>query len=253
MRRVYLETKSVKPNLWVSAATIVYNTAPKNVAEFEQTRTYSEVLQDWVDWMQQGVLDLNLPMNYKRQTSSEQAAQLEGWARFAAATRGKGVVANGTAIYLNTIPDSLKQIAIGGRVSGVSGWVGYSYRTPDVSTFGGKKSTVTAQRELQQALTGSATAPFAGAASWGRPGTRNLSGILGRVIKNGLGVSNAMLEIIGSDGSSVLVRSDANGYYGLPNLPLGAVSVNLLEGDAVIASLEAQATLGRVAVLPDLE
>lgn len=253
VRRVYLETKSVKPNLWVSAATIVYNTAPKNIAEFEKTRTYAEVLQDWVGWMQQGVLDLNLPMNYKRQTSSDQAAQLGGWARFAAATRGKGVVANGTAIYLNTIPDSLKQIAIGGSVGGISGWVGYSYRTPDVSTFGGKKSTATAQLELQRALTGSASAPFASAAGWGRPGTQNLSGILGRVTSNGLGLSNAMLEVIGSDGSSVLVRSDANGYYGLPNVPLGAVTVNLLEGDAVIAWLEGEATLGRVAVLPDLE
>ena len=253
VRRVYLETKAAKPNLWVSAATIVYNTAPKTVAEFEQTRTYSEVLQDWVGWMQAGYLDLNLPMNYKRQTSAEQVAQLEGWAWFAAATRGKGVVANGTAIYLNTIPDSLKQIAIGGRVSGVSGWVGYSYRTPDVSTFGGKKSSATAQLELQRALTGSASAPFASVAGWGRPGTQNLSGILGRVTKNEQAVSNAMLEIIGSDGSSVLVRSDANGYYGLPNLPLGAVTVNLLEGDTVIASQIGEATLGRVALLPDLE
>ena len=253
VRRVYLETKSAKPNLWVSAATIVYNTAPKSVAEFERTRTYAEVLQDWVGWMQQGIVDLNLPMNYKRQPSSEQVAQLEGWARFAAATRGKGVVANGTALYLNTIPDSLKQIAIGEKVSGVSGWVGYSYRTPDVSTFGGKKSMAVAQLELQRALTGSANAPFASAAGWGRPGTQNLSGILGRVTKNGLGVSNAMLEVIGSDGSSVLAQSDANGFYGLPNLPLGAVTVNLLEGDAVIASQIGEATLGRVAVLPDLE
>lgn len=253
VQRVYLETKSVKPNLWVSAATIVYNTAPKNVAKFEQTRTYSEVLQDWAGWMQAGVLDLNLPMNYKRETSAEQAAQLSGWARFAVATRGKGVVANGVAIYLNTIPDSLKQLARGNNIAGVSGWVGYSYRTPDVSTFGGKKSTAVAQLELQRALTGSATAPFASAASWGRPGTQNLSGILGRVFRNGLGASNAMLEVIGSDGSSVLVRSDANGYYGLPNLPLGAFTVNLLEGDTVVESLEGEATLGRVAVLPDLE
>lgn len=253
VRRVYLETKAVKPNLWVSAATIVYNTAPKDRAEFEKTRTYSEVLQDWAGWMQAGIVDLNLPMNYKRETSPEQAAQFSGWARFASATRGKGVVANGVAIYLNTIPDSLKQLARGNSVAGISGWVGYSYRTPDVSTFGGKKTMLVAQLELQRALTGSATAPFASAASWGRPGTQNLSGILGRVTKNGLGVSNAALEVIGSDGSSVLIRSDANGYYGLPNLPLGAVTVNLLEGDVVIDSQIGEATLGRVAVLPDLE
>lgn len=253
VRRVYLETKAAKPNLWVSAATIVYNTAPRDVAEFEQTRTYREVLQDWVGWMQAGNLDLNLPMNYKRETSAEQVAQLSGWARFASTTRGKGIVANGVALYLNTIPNSLKQLARGNSIAGISGWVGYSYRTPDVSTFGGKKSMSVAQLELQRALTGSSTAPFAGAASWGRPGTQNLSGILGRVTKNGLGASNAALEVIGSDGSSVLVRSDANGYYGLPNLPLGAVTVNMLEGDAVIASQIGEATLGRVAVLPDLE
>jgi uncharacterized lipoprotein YddW (UPF0748 family) len=253
VRRVYLETKAVKPNLWVSAATIVYKTAPRTLEEFRRTRTYAEVLQDWVSWMQGGILDLNLPMNYKRETNPEQVQEFNGWARFAVTQRAKATVAIGTAIYLNTLPDSLKQLARGNNIPGVSGWVGYSYRTPDVDTFAGKKTTPAAQAQLLRAFTTAPNAPFSNDAGWGRPDTGNLSGIIGRVVKNGSGASNIQLEVSGSDGSSVSLRSDSNGYYGLPNLPVGATRVSVVASDAVSRPLEATAVLGRVVTLPDFD
>jgi uncharacterized lipoprotein YddW (UPF0748 family) len=253
VRRVYLETKAVKPQLWVSAATIVYNTAPRTVEEFRSRRTYAEVLQDWVGWMSEGILDLNLPMNYKRETNAEQAQEFTGWANFAAATRAKGTVGVGAAIYLNSIPDSLKQYARGVAVNGVSGWVGYSYRTPDAETLAERKTSAVAQREWQQAFSRNANAPFSSEAVWGRPDTQKLSGVLGRVLRGDAGVSNVAVELRGADGSSILVRTDANGYYGAPNLPVGRITVSALQNDAVSASLEATAVLGRVIVLPTLE
>ncbi len=257
VRRVYLETKAVKPNLWVSAATIVYKAAPRTVDEFHTRRTYNEVLQDWVSWMDAGILDLNLPMNYKRETNPEQVQEFNGWAKFAADNKGKGTVAVGTAIYLNSLPDSLKQYARGTAVRGVSGWVGYSYRTPDSETFAGTKTTLTAQRDLLRLFTGAANAPFAAEASWGHPPTGNLSGILGRVTRAGAGVSNAELELQSADGSGVLVRSDANGYYGAPNLPVGRLTVNALRREAgavkTMQSLTTETVLGRVVTLPDMQ
>jgi uncharacterized lipoprotein YddW (UPF0748 family) len=252
VRRVYLETKALKPHLWVSAATIVYKAAPRTVEEFRTRRTYAEVLQDWVSWMQSGVLDLNLPMNYKRETVPEQVQEFGGWTNFAVATRGAGSVGVGTAIYLNSLPDSLKQYARGVAVRGVSGWVGYSYRTPDAETFAGRKSTPTAQRELLRVFAGTPTAPFAGEAVWGRPDAQQLSGVIGRVTRDGAGLANASVELRGEDGSSILVRSDANGFYGAPNLPVGVVTVSALQNDAVAANLETETTLGRVVSVPDL-
>jgi uncharacterized lipoprotein YddW (UPF0748 family) len=253
VRRVYLETKAAKPNLWVSAATIVYKTAPTTLDEWQRTRTYAEVLQDWVGWQAAGVLDLNLPMNYKRENNPEQQAEFGGWARFAAAQRAKGVLGVGAAVYLNTLSDSLKQYARAVSIPGVSGWVGYSYRTPDADTFAGKKTTPVAQQDLLRAFALNQNAPFAQAATWGRPNAQNLSGVIGRVTRGGVGASNANVQLSGADGSSVLVKTDSNGYYGVPSLPVGRVGVAVIVGDAQSRALEVMVATGRVLRAPDLE
>ncbi len=252
VRRVYLETKAVKPSVWVSAATIVYKAGPRTLDEWRRTRTYSEVLQDWVGWLQAGVLDLNLPMNYKRENNPEQQAEYGAWARFAAQQRAKGVLGIGAAVYLNSLSDSLKQYARAISVPGVSGWVGYSYRTPDADTFAGKKAIPAAQQDLLRAFTLDRNAPFSSPAVWGRPNPQALSGAIGRVTRGGVGVSNVAVELAGANGSSVMVRSDANGYYGAPSLPVGALRASALENDAVAGSLEAQVSAGRVVSLPEL-
>ncbi len=252
VRRIYLEAKIRKPKLWVSAATITYRTAPRNLEEFKRTRTYSEVLQNWAGWTAEGILDLNIPMNYKREYDPAQKLEFDGWNAFAVQTKESALVATGAGLFVNSLADSRKQYARALATGGISGWVAYSYRTADLDVLNAKKSEEKGKLDFQKAFASLFSSPVV----WGTPDTNKLSGILGRVVKNGEAVSNAELEIRSADGSSILLRSDANGYYGSPRLPEGKLSVALLERSAgsvgVSSSMDVNVVRGSVLRLPDL-
>ena len=253
VRRIYLEAKVRKPNLWVSAATITYRSAPRNLEEFQKTRTYSEVLQDWAGWTAAGILDLNIPMNYKREFDAAQAKEFDGWNNFAVQTKETALVATGAGIFLNSLKDSQKQYARALATAGISGWIGYSYRTADLDVLNAKKTENNGKLDFAKAFGGL----FASPVVWGQPDASKLAGILGRVMQNGAPVSRAELELRAADGSSIVVYSDANGYYGTPRLPEGKLSIGLLTRDAnsvkIPISLEVVVTRGTVQRVTDFQ
>jgi uncharacterized lipoprotein YddW (UPF0748 family) len=252
VRRVYLEAKIRKPKLWVSAATITYRAAPRTVEEFRRTRTYGEVLQDWAGWTQSGILDLNIPMNYKREYDPIQKLEFDGWNAFAASTRENALVATGAGIFVNSLPDSSKQYSRALATKGIAGWVGYSYRTADLDVLNTKKTESKGKQDFAAAF----AKLFSSRPMWGTPDPKHLSGILGRVVKNGVGVAAAELEVRAADGSSVVLFSDGNGYFGSPKLPVGQVTVALLSRSAssvaVSSSLDMVVQQGVVQRLPDI-
>ena len=139
VRKVYVETYAIKPHVAISADTITYGYGPASQGGWENTRTYREVLQNWRAWMEEGILDLNIPMNYKREhfttePNNQRRMYLE-WNEFARDHKYGRQVAIGTAIYLNMTANSVTQVrkALTPNANGNSaiGWVGYSYRTPD--------------------------------------------------------------------------------------------------------------------------
>ena len=251
VKRVYLSVKAIRPSLWVSAATITYKEAPTSLEDFSKTRTYSEVLQDWATWMQTGILDLNIPMNYKREAVKGQSAWFDGWNRFAVQTKGFGSVAVGTGIFINSLEESLNQLKRAFGVPGVLGWVGYSYRTPDQATFDGRKNGAKAFEELTAKLT-SKSAAFASNSAWGTAPLENLAGLIGRVTKNGLGVANQTVVLEDANGKQTQVITDSGGYYGLPNISnLGLeVGVIKLQTNGIEDQLEISAQ--KISVAPDL-
>jgi len=167
VRKVYVETYAIKPQLAISADTITYGYGPVSVpGGWEGTRTYREVLQDWRGWMEEGILDLNIPMNYKREhfttEPNNQRRMYEEWNEYARDHQYARDVAIGTASYLNFVASSVTQVrkALTPNVNGNSaiGWVGYSYRSPDclsVAPFCGtpSRSTDESRAELTRALT----------------------------------------------------------------------------------------------------
>ena len=166
VRKVYVEAMAIKPHLVISADTITYGYGPATQGGWENSRTYREVLQDWRAWMQEGILDLNIPMNYKREhfttePNNQRRMYLE-WNEFARDHQYGRQVAIGAAIYLNFVANSVTQVrkALTPNANGNSavGWVGYSYRSPDclsVAPFCGSpsRSTDASRAELTRALT----------------------------------------------------------------------------------------------------
>ena len=147
VRRVYVESYAIKPHVRVSADTITYGDGPDQVGGWEASRPYREVLQDWRAWMEEGTLDLNIPMNYKREhcdgtvphprcfQGSDQRSWYEHWNEYTKDHQYARQAAIGSAVYLNYVQNSVSQIrkALAPSSAGNSaiGWVGYSYRVPD--------------------------------------------------------------------------------------------------------------------------
>src|SRR5437870_1072094 len=83
VRRVYLESTAIKPQVRVSADVITYGYGPQTTGSFENTRAYAEQLQDWRGWLREGILDTAMLMNYKRDSLANQHQMYEEWNEFA--------------------------------------------------------------------------------------------------------------------------------------------------------------------------
>lgn len=168
VRRVYLESHAIKPEIVISADTITYGDGPEQLGGWEQSRPYRETLQDWRAWMEEGILDLNIPMNYKREFCTgetipgcfggfSQQAWYMNWNEFIKDHAYDRHVAVGSALYLNSIKDSVIQVrkALADSAAGnpSHGWVGYSYRNPDSLATTGQRPGDESRAELTRALT----------------------------------------------------------------------------------------------------
>ncbi|WP_019010585.1 glycoside hydrolase family 10 protein [Deinococcus aquatilis] len=229
VRRIALEVKGVRSNLWVTAATITYLQPPRagDLVSFRRTRTYNDVLQDWPTWMHDGLIDLNVLMNYKRDGVADQAAWFDGWNTFAATMRpradgGQAELAVGTALYLNS-PAVIASQAARAVNSGL-GWVGYSYRTPNVEVYGGKATTAQGLDVIRALLTAPGAALNVPARWTANPPTTR--GLLGRVTGAPV-LGNRVVEAL--QGGEVVARSltDGSGYYGFAALPAGSTEIRV--------------------------
>jgi uncharacterized lipoprotein YddW (UPF0748 family) len=129
VRKVYLSALALKPQVKISAATITWAPGITSDTQWSSTAAYSSVLQDWRAWMQEGILDINMPMAYFRQHTH--AEDWSEWTGFAKDHRYRRHVAIGAGIYLNYLSNVVAQLrsvrsatAKGNKADGV---VGFSY------------------------------------------------------------------------------------------------------------------------------
>lgn len=156
VRRIYVDTYAIRPDVRISVDTIVYGYGPQSTGGWTNTRTYRELLQDWVGWMREGIVDLNIPMNYKRDAQGDQRRMFQEWSDFTKEQQYGRAAAIGTALYLNDIAGSVRQVRTSlepaaGRTS--AGWVGYSWRNPDDAAAASTRSGDASRAELDRALT----------------------------------------------------------------------------------------------------
>ncbi len=237
VRKVYIESFAIRPSVRVSADTITYGNGPQTQGGWQNTRAFVEQLQDWDAWMREGILDLNIPMNYKRdQTSpSDQRRMYQEWSDFAKDSQYARQSAVGSAPYLNDIAATVRQVRTAVALSSAgnysAGWVGYSYRTPDSLTDAGARSSAASRAELERALTQPSSydpltpAIFASTANvppmtWKtHPTTGHVRGIA----RNSDGVVLAQAQVLlFSVSSGAIVRSaktDGSGWFAFVDLP----------------------------------
>ena len=270
VRKVYIESYAIRPSVRVSADTITYGNGPQTQGGWQNTRAYYEQLQDWDAWMREGILDLNIPMNYKRDqtTPSDQRRMYQEWSDFAKDDQYGRHVAIGSAPYLNDIAATVRQVrtAVAPSTAGNygAGWVGYSYRTPDAMTDAGTRSGASSRAELERALTqvssyDTLTPPiFASTANvppmtWKtQPTTGHLRGIA--VSSDGTVLAQTQVLLFAA-ASGAIVRSaktDGKGWFAFVDLPsnnyrVDAAGESLGSADVITGRLT---TLGQVAPSP---
>ncbi|NDL58169.1 family 10 glycosylhydrolase [Phytoactinopolyspora mesophila] len=239
VRKIYLGMWEVDPSARLTMDAITYGFGPQSVGGWEQTRTYAEVLQDWKGWLEEGIMDTVVAMNYKRQWMPDQAQMFTEWNEVLADWQGERQSVSGPALYLNEIEDSLEQVheLLTPTEAGntVVGWSGYSYANASLTAAGSSDQAVkNAERDaLTEALTEGPDAPFADPATvpsmpWkDAPEDGHITGALVTRSGEALDQVEVRLRPLTGGGERLTRTTDGSGWFGFAHVPDGRYLVQI--------------------------
>lgn len=115
--------KAANPRIQISASTICYG---KYSNDWEKTDAYGDVLQDWYQWMREGWIDINIPMNYRSEKDPAAAQSFRNWVNGSEQWNGGRLVYQGIYCASNSVDDVLKQ-ADAARKAGQEGFVLFAF------------------------------------------------------------------------------------------------------------------------------
>jgi uncharacterized lipoprotein YddW (UPF0748 family) len=206
VRKTYVRIKAIKPHVRVSVAATTWGTYP---GDFTQASPYWQVYQDWRGWMEEGILDMNCPMNYKRENVANQAADYRLWMDFAGSAKYGRHCLTGQAAYLHSISDSITQLSVACNHPTLDGTVIFSYATTNKD---GLPQDDFFQAVKDQLFTSPVAVPDA---PWLSAPTE---GILSGTVKDGsIPVDGALVNLSGTVEKSL--ATDGTGFYALLRLP----------------------------------
>jgi uncharacterized lipoprotein YddW (UPF0748 family) len=219
VRKVYLNAWATKPNVRVSASLICYDPAPTlSPSSWLTSAPYSRVLQDWRGWLEEGILDLGCPMNYKTSNTS-----FTDWTSFIRERQYNRASAIGMGWYLNPVSNTITQIGIARQAStgGLKavGVLGYSYAVPN-------SQGVSQSSTWSQLVSG----PFPTTVSvpsmpW-KTSTTN-GHLMGLLEDSVTGSPLDSTTVVISGPASRTLKADATGFFGGANLPVGTYTLTI--------------------------
>ena len=140
VRQLYLRVNEIKPRVKLSGALITWGQGPASDAEFRQRDAYTAVYQDWRSWLEEGILDVAIPMNYFGEARN--GSFLDRWAEFEKDRQYRRMTLIGLGNYLSPIEGSVAQLRralepsrLGNRAAGVAF---YSYSNTNLQDAAGR-------------------------------------------------------------------------------------------------------------------
>jgi hypothetical protein len=241
VRRIYLSVTATNPRLRLSAALSTSGEAPHTEANWYASTPFTHHLQDWRSWLEEGILDMGIPMTYKREFVAKQRSDFDGWITWEKDHQYERGVSIGTALYLNSIPDSMAQWTRARQPSPsgnlVLGLCGFSYATPITRTLPLPAPYNNPQRAfINAAVTEVFTQPAsAPAIPW--KDTPSLGHLAGRLTQptDCRNLDSYPLSLIGP--LSRPLQADGSGWFGAVDLPPGEYLLSL---DVVSPSITLQ-------------
>lgn len=111
VRRLYLNALAVRPDLKISAALIAFGTGPTTEAAWTSAEAYWRVYQDWRAWMEEGILDIAIPMIYKRDhVIATERVWFDQWLTWTRSHQYNRAAMIGLGVYLNEIQGTVAQV-----------------------------------------------------------------------------------------------------------------------------------------------
>lgn len=217
IRRCRMEIPSITTNpqqpLRLTADLITFGNAP---GSFSSSSAYN-LFQNWRLWMEEGYLDTGIPMNYKREHDSAQAAWYRNWVDASLDWRYDRQMVCGQGNYLNTKANSITQMQYALN-AGSDGTCNYAYAdTADEDLSGYPASDWTWYSYVSDNLfTSPAPVP---AMPWRDPATAVEGSLWGQVTDPGtdLPIDYALVQV----GALPATYTDGNGYYVVTLIPAG--------------------------------
>ncbi len=239
VRRVRAEIPSItnpRQPLRYTADLVTWGDAPAN---FTSSSAYG-LFSNWEYWLRMGWLDGGVPMCYDREYNSSQALYYRHWVDKCMIWRYDRHMYVGQAAYLNTMADSITQMAYA-YGKGAEGTSNYSYWvTVDANKDGtGEHDAAWYPYAQANLFTDPAPTPTM---PWRSPATAAEGTLWGRVTRNGEPVDDAVVQV----GALTAARTDANGYYVMTLIPAMAAGTNY---DVNATSGDDSATLTGVQVV----
>ncbi|MGH9722971.1 MAG: family 10 glycosylhydrolase [Bryobacteraceae bacterium] len=233
VRQIYLRANAIRPSIKISAALISWGNGPLSDAEFRTKDAYTRVFQNWRGWMEEGILDLGIPMNYFREAAN--ASFFDRWIEYEKDRQFNRGVLIGPAIYLNSIPESMAQLrralapsAAGNRALGVSF---YSYATTNTERPGGGTTAPNAEfyKAVGEFFGDSVAVP---ALAWKAAPAKGHA--FGRIEVDGgpRWLKDGATVLIESDTGAAIreTTSDGSGFFGAVDLAPGRYRVRMERG-----------------------
>jgi uncharacterized protein (TIGR03437 family) len=228
VRQIYLRAAAIRPKAAVSAALITWGDGPSTDTAFLSRDAYSRVFQDWRSWMEEGILDIAMPMNYFRE--NQYPTWLDHWLEFEKDRQYRRALVPGLGAYLNPIASTLAQAqrALAPSAKGNKAWgvVFYSY----AGTNSEGKPNADFYGAAADMFGASAAAP---ALPWkANPSTGHVYGRL-TVDDGPAWLKDGVTIQIESDTGKAFARStitDSTGFFGAVDLPPDRYRVRVERG-----------------------
>ncbi|MBN1492192.1 MAG: family 10 glycosylhydrolase, partial [Phycisphaerae bacterium] len=134
VRKVHANIQKSKPSVKHSGSFVTWNPSPtaSTRAAFMATRPYYDVYSDWDSWVEEGLVDMAVPMTYYRE--HELPADYVRWMNFEKDRKFNRHMIIGPGIYLNYLSNAILHLQKTREPSPAGnyaeGFSGYSYRSP---------------------------------------------------------------------------------------------------------------------------
>jgi uncharacterized lipoprotein YddW (UPF0748 family) len=258
VRKVYLHAIALKPHIKISADTITWgNSGVVNDSQwYSSSAAYTDVLQDWRGWMEEGILDLNIPMIYYRHhnTSPNHALAFTNWMNFAKDRKFNRHVVIGPGTYLNYLSNAIVQMRASRAASPAGnfaeGVCGYVYKQPDLAftpfaTFRGFLTNGPSTNDPISPAIFAQRAPIPVMPWKTAPTKGHLKGFVFGSSSNAL--DGAVVNITGPN--TRVQTNDATGFYGFVDLTPGTYIVTASYSNLASASAQVVISTGAVSTL----